>query len=300
MKKDIVCIGHITKDKIVTFPNHEVYMPGGTSYYFSWGFSHLNQEKVSYQLVTSLAEEDMKAVEDMRQAGIEVSVIPSRRTVFFENIYGENMNDRQQRVRAKADPFSLESVRDIEAKYIVLGSLLADDFPMEVLEYLSTKGTLVVDAQGYLREVRHEEVYAVDWKDKLEALQYIDILKVNEHEAAVLTGKEDLREACLQLAAWGVKEVLLTLGSDGSVVLADGRFYEIPAYKPHEAKDATGCGDTYVMGYVYRRVQGASIPEAACFAASVATIKLESSGPFSGTEDEAHARIDDARSLFQA
>ena len=130
---------------------------------------------------------------------------------------------------------------------------------------------------------------------------YREIIKtVNHVEHDLEIVKEDLREACLQLAAWGVKEVLLTLGSYGSLVLADGTFYEIPAYQPHQARDATGCGDTYVMGYVYKRVQGASIPEAACFAASVATIKLESSGPFCSTEDEAQARIDEARSLFQA
>ena len=35
-------------------------------------------------------------------------------------------------------------------------------------------------AQGYLREVRGERVYPIDWTDKLEALKYIDILKVNE------------------------------------------------------------------------------------------------------------------------
>ena len=37
-----------------------------------------------------------------------------------------------------------------------------------------------VDAQGYLREVRGEKVYPIDWTDKVEALKYIDILKVND------------------------------------------------------------------------------------------------------------------------
>ena len=39
---DICCIGHITLDKIVT-PQNTVYMPGGTSYYFSYGMYHLNK-----------------------------------------------------------------------------------------------------------------------------------------------------------------------------------------------------------------------------------------------------------------
>lgn len=290
MEQDIICIGHITRDRIVT-PKSEVYMPGGATFYFSHGINHLDNKELKYSLIASLAEEDMQAVNDMRDAGIDVKVIPSHKTVYFENIYEENTNKRHQRVRAKADPFTTESLQDVKAKYIVLGTLLADDFPLDVIKYLSTRGTLVVDAQGYLREVRDEQVYAVDWKDKREALKHIDILKVNEYEIQVLTGKKDMHEGCLQLAEWGVKEVLLTLGSFGSVIYADGQFHDIPAYEPLNVVDATGCGDTYVMGYVYKRVQGASVSEAAHFAAAVSTLKLEASGPFSKTEQEANERI---------
>lgn len=288
--QDIICIGHITKDKIVT-PKAEIYMPGGSSFYFSYGINHLDNKNLSYRLLTSLAEEDMQAVHDMRAAGIQVDVIPSRHTVYFENIYEADQNVRHQRVRAKADPFTIESVKDVKARYIVLGSLLADDFPLEVIQYLSTRGTLVVDAQGYLREVRGEKVYAIDWKEKREALKYIDILKVNEYEAEVLTGTAYLHKAAETLASWGVKEVLLTQGSFGSTLLADGQFYDIPAYEPLNVVDATGCGDTFVMGYVYKRAQGASVDEAGHFAAAVSTLKLEASGPFCGTEQQAIDRI---------
>ena len=157
----ICCIGHITLDKIVT-PKQTIYMPGGTSYYYSHGMSHLKDFK-HYKLVTSLAESEMKAVEDIRAKGIEVQVIPSRKTVYFENVYGENQNNRTQRVLAKADPFTIEGLQQVEANIYHLGSLLSDDFSLEVIKYLSTKGRLSVDAQGYLREVRGEKVYAVDW-----------------------------------------------------------------------------------------------------------------------------------------
>ena len=292
MNPDIICIGHITHDRIVT-PDRDVHMPGGTSFYFSYGLRHLmgDRKDINYRLITSLAEKDMKSVEDMRREGIEVEVIPSCETVYFENIYGANQNNRRQRVRAKADPFTREKLGDISARYIVLGTLLADDFDLDALHYLSERGTLVVDAQGYLREVRGEEVHAIDWKEKREALRYVDILKVNEYEIEVLTGVTDQHRACELLAEWGVKEVLLTLGSYGSVVYADGRFYDIPAYDPLNVVDATGCGDTYVMAYVYRRLLGDDPGQAGRFASAVASIKLEASGPFCGTEADALARL---------
>ena len=180
----------------------------------------------------------------------------------------------------------MEQLKNITAHIFHLGSLLADDFSLDVVKYLSTKGILAVDAQGYLREVRGEKVYPVDWTEKVEALKYIDILKVNEHEMEVLTGQGEVRQAALQLAEWGVKEVLVTLGSLGSVIYAEGKFYKIPAYPPKEIVDATGCGDTYATGYLYMRNKGASYEEAGCFAAAMSTLKLEASGPFSGTEEE--------------
>ena len=260
-------------------------MPGGTSYYFSHGIRHLKDTR-NYKLITALAPSEYKAVEDLRAKGNQVEVLPSRKTVYFENIYGENQDDRKQRVLAKADPFTVEELKDEEAKFFHLGSLLSDDFSLDVVKLLSGKGKLAVDAQGYLREVRGEQVYPTDWKDKREALKYIDILKVNEHEAEVLTGFKDFKQAALQLAEWGVKEVLLTLGSLGSIIYAEGTFYKIPAYPAKNVVDATGCGDTYSMGYLYMRNKGASYEEAGCFAAALSTIKLEKSGPFSGTEEQ--------------
>lgn len=281
---DICCIGHITLDKIVT-PKQTTYMPGGTSYYFSHGIKHL-KDKDNYKLVTALAPSEYKAVEEMRSAGIQVEVLPSKKTVYFENVYGENQDNRTQRVLAKADPFTVEELKNEEARIFHLGSLLSDDFSLDVVKLLSGKGIYAVDAQGYLREVRGQKVFPVDWKDKREALKYIDILKVNEHEAEVLTGYKDAKQAALQLAEWGVKEVLLTLGSLGSLIYAEGVFHQIPAYPPKEVVDATGCGDTYAMGYLYMRNKGASYEEAGCFAAAMSTIKLEKSGPFSGTEEQ--------------
>ena len=289
---DICCIGHITLDKIIT-PKQTIYMPGGTSYYFSHGISHLNDWK-NYKLVTSLAPSEYSSVDELTGKGLNVEIIPSKKTVYFENSYGINQNNRTQRVLAKADPFTVEKIQHIEAKIFHLGSLLSDDFSLDVIKYLSKKGILSVDAQGYLREVRGENVYPIDWCEKKEALKYVHILKVNEHEAKDLTGLYDYQAAALQLSEWGVKEVLLTLGSEGSIIYAENSFYYIPAYPPKEVVDATGCGDTYMLGYLYMRNKGVSYEEAGCFAAALSTVKLEKSGPFSGTEEDAWKIIKDS------
>ncbi|MCC8071756.1 MAG: PfkB family carbohydrate kinase [Bacteroidales bacterium] len=293
---EICCIGHITLDKIVT-PRITKYMPGGTAYYFAHGIHCLDHP--SFQLVTSLAETEMNAVEEMRRRGIDVKVLPSKHSVYFENKYGENQNNRTQRVLAKADPFTVEGLKDVQAKIIHLGSLLADDFSLDVIKYLHGKGTLSVDAQGYLREVRGEEVVAVDWPEKIEALKYIDILKTNEYEMEVFTGEKDPHKAALTLADWGVKEVVLTLGDYGSIIYCDGEFSEVPAYEPLDVVDATGCGDTYMTGYLYKRSQGASCADAGRFAAAMSTIKLQDAGPFNATEAEVNQIIHTGKNILR-
>ena len=284
MKKDICCIGHITRDKIVT-PGHTIYMSGGTSFYFAYALSHLPKD-VSYELVTKVGADDMKAVNDMRAAGIEVKSFPSAHTVFFENIYSANPDERSQRVLAKADPFSIDELSGEEARVFHLGALLSDDFPTELVRYLSHKGLISIDAQGYLREVRGTNVYLVDWKDKREVLACTDMMKVNENEMQVVTGLSDPHEAALKLADWGVREALVTLGSAGSLILSEGHFYDIPAYKPRRMVDATGCGDTYMAGYLWCRCRGMGIEESGRFAAAMCTLKLEHSGPFDRTADD--------------
>ena len=276
--KDICCIGHITKDKIVT-PNRTVYMAGGTSFYFSYAINQLPKD-VTFSLVTAMDPTEKEPVEKMLKAGIDVSMNASRNTVFFENIYGENQNERKQRVLAKADPFTIQQLEHVDAKVFHLGSLLADDFPTEVVEYLSSKGRVSIDVQGYLREVRDEKVYPIDWREKLKVLKHTYYLKVNETEMETITGLKDAHEAAKLIHAWGVTEVIITLGSEGSLVYVDDKFYEIPAYPPHEVVDATGCGDTYSAGYLYKRLQGATPTEAGKFAAAMCTIKLEHNGPF--------------------
>jgi sugar/nucleoside kinase (ribokinase family) len=287
-RTEICCIGHITHDKIIT-PKSIVHMAGGTAFYFSNALSRLD---IGYRLVTALAEADMPSVDELRSKGIRVISLPSEQTVFFENKYSEDQDKRTQRVLGQADPFSVSQLTGIGADVFHLGPLLAGDIPPELIRSLAKKGKVSLDAQGYLREVKGTRVHATDWPDKEEALRYVHTLKVNESEMAVLTGQKDVREGARILAGWGVKEVVITLGSMGSVIYSAGTFHTIPAYIPTTSVvDATGCGDTYMAGYLYRRMKGASIRQAGEFAAAMATLKIEASGPFTGTRADVLALL---------
>lgn len=288
-KIKICCIGHITKDRVVT-PQFEAYMAGGTAYYFAKALRRFAD--ANFKLFTSLGEEDMGVVDELRGEGIQVDVEPSNHTVFFENKYGEDINQRTQRVLAKADPFTKEMLENVDADIYHLGTLLADDFDLATIKRLSEKGKVSLDIQGFLRKVEGQDVVHIDYADKREAMPFIHFLKANEKEMEVLTGVQDPYKAARILSDWGCKEVILTLGDKGSIIYADGRYYDIPAIVPSQLVDATGCGDTYMAGYLYMREKCAEIPQAGIFAAAMCTLKLQNKGPLDATVQEVLEKID--------
>ncbi|MEJ0101818.1 MAG: PfkB family carbohydrate kinase [Bacteroidota bacterium] len=277
---DICCIGHLTLDKVVT-PKKVMNMAGGTSFYFSNAIRNMD---LRYILVTSLAKSEERFVSDLRAKDVEVNVIYGSNTVYFENIYSGNLDHRVQKVLQTADAFSFEQIKHIDASIFHLGPLLAGDIPLDLLKALSLKGKVSLDVQGYLRQVENQNVFAIDWKNKKEGLRYVDILKANEYEMEVLTGTDDVRKSARMLSDWGVKEVVITLGSRGSVIYTDNTFYDIPAFVPAAIIDTTGCGDTYMAGYLYQRIRLAAPQDAGEFGAAMASLKIESHGPFMGTE----------------
>jgi sugar/nucleoside kinase (ribokinase family) len=283
----ICCIGHITLDKVVT-TRSTLFMAGGTAFYFSSALQHMDE---GYVLVTSVAESEMHYVDELREKGVEVWAYPSAHTVYFENIYAENQDHRTQNVLQQANPFTIEQLTGIDAEIFHLGPLLANDIPFELVKFLAAKGKVSLDAQGYLRKVENNKVHAVDWPEKQKTLQYVHTLKADEAEMAVLTGHKDVPTGAKILADWGVKEVVITNGSMGSTIYSDGVFYDIPAYLPETIVDATGCGDTYMAGYLYKRSKGADILASGQFAAAMASLKMESPGPFTGTEQQIIERI---------
>jgi sugar/nucleoside kinase (ribokinase family) len=231
----LCCIGHITVDDVIT-PHASVTMPGGTAYYFSLALCRM---PVRCLLVTTVGHTELPVVETLRAKGIETTVLPSDHSVHFENRYGDNPDQRTQRVLQKAAPFHAASFAGVRADIFHLGPLLADDFSVNDIRLIAAKGKLSLDVQGFLRRVEVVSVVPVDWVDKKDVLPLVHFLKTSEEEMAVLTGTDDVQEGAKMLAGWGAKEVIITLGSRGSVVFAEGRFYYNPAYKPQHVQDST-------------------------------------------------------------
>ena len=276
---DVCVVGHVTKETIRIDDTVEREMPGGTAYYTSMA---LRKVGLRVAVVTKVSIGDReRLLHDLQEAGVTVFCKPSARTTLFENIYArEDLGARVQRVRSVAAPFSPGDLEEISAPIFHIGPLTNLEISPDVLEAVSLRGDLVsLDIQGLLRRVAEGEVQEEDWLDKERGLAYVDILKADDREAAVLSGEDDVETAALRLSGLGPREVIITLGSKGSLIFAKGEFHHIPAFPPKEVIDPTGCGDTYKGGYISQRVRSNNVTKAGRFAASVATLKLEKFGP---------------------
>ena len=95
--------------------------------------------------------------------------------------------------------------------------------------------------------------------------QYVDYLVPNEHELEQLTGITNQIEACELLLNKGVKNVIVTLGENGSMLVNKNEVIKVAAHKVN-AVDTTAAGDSYLGALTYQLSIGADIKTAMEFA----------------------------------
>jgi fructokinase len=91
----------------------------------------------------------------------------------------------------------------------------------------------------------------------LATIPYVDLLKVNEVELALLAGSEDLDTAPQVLLDIGPDLCVVTLGRDGSYFRIAKGGEHVPPFRV-QTVDAVGCGDAFVAGLLCQLVINAN------------------------------------------
>jgi fructokinase len=79
------------------------------------------------------------------------------------------------------------------------------------------------------------------------------LVKANQDELELLTGRADLEEGTARLLESGPRLCVVTLGAQGSYFRSPAGAGFVPAFRV-PAVDATGCGDAFVAGLLFRLV----------------------------------------------
>jgi ribokinase len=108
-----------------------------------------------------------------------------------------------------------------------------------------------------------------------------DPLIVNEHEAKVILGDsaigDDPEDWARILLAKGPRSVVVTLGAQGALVASRDGVSRVASVKV-DAVDTTGAGDAFTAALAYRLGTGASLEEAAAYAARVGAAAVTKEG----------------------
>ena len=115
-----------------------------------------------------------------------------------------------------------------------------------------------------------------------ELYQYLSLIIPNQTEIALMTGieardEEGAAKAVEALKAKGVQDVIVTMGSKGSMVYHEGKATFVPSQKVN-AVDTTAAGDTYCGGLCVALSEGKDIIEAARFATAASALTVQKQG----------------------
>lgn len=268
----VAVIGNLVRDVVAGAPPR----PGGAVFYQARVFAEIPHEPQA-RIVTRCAPADRDLlVAPLEALGLPVTWRPARETQTFDFHYeGEH---RVMEIVTLGDPWTPDDIEGWvaqamgDAEWVLLGALTRADFPPETLAALRRDGRqLLVDAQGLVRRGTLGPLVR-DGKVPPESFTAVRALKLNDVEAGVLVGStdpRDLRRLC-------VPEVVLTLGSEGAVVVTASDAEHVPAAPLDNAVDPTGAGDTFWVSYLVARSEGAMPVEAARHASELTSAFLAS------------------------
>lgn len=87
------------------------------------------------------------------------------------------------------------------------------------------------------------------------------ILKINNEEARLLTGKEDALDGARELAAQGIENVVVTMGEKGSLAVGHDKIYRQPPVFWGKFLDSCGAGDSFAAGLLVGAAQDMALQD---------------------------------------
>jgi sugar/nucleoside kinase (ribokinase family) len=220
------------------------------------------------RIVAKCAPEDRAIiVPPLTALGVPLTMLDARATASFALSYeGEK---RRTEILAVGDAWEPRDGDALDGlQWLHVAPLARTDFPAETLATLARGRRVSYDGQGLVRSPAAGPV-RLDSEFDLAVLKHLTVLKLAQEEAATIL-PDDSEESVFAL---GVPEVVITLGSNGSIVFADGRSTHVPCH-PILGVDLTGCGDAYAVGYLAARSDGLAPVAAARRATALVALLL--------------------------
>jgi 2-dehydro-3-deoxygluconokinase len=117
-----------------------------------------------------------------------------------------------------------------------------------------------------------------------------DVVFVGADDLALLVDEEDPALGARAVAALGPRQVVVTMGSEGSVAWIDGETYRQPAL-PVTTVDPVGAGDAFAAGYLAAMLSGGAAERRLLQGATTAALVVGVDGDWEGSPSSAELAL---------
>ncbi len=240
----MVVVGSVAYDGVETPHGKVDRMLGGACTYIALSASFFTEPRIVAVVGDDFEEKDydLLAARGIDLTGLER--VPGR-TFFWSGVYSHDMNDRETlttelNVFANFDPKLPPSYKN--APYLLLGNIQP-----------ALQRSVKAQMDGSLRLVGGDTMnyWIADFRaDLLRTIAEWDFLLINDAEARMLSGENNLRKAAAAIIAMGPKILVIKRGEHGAILWHGDRHFMVPGYLLEDVFDPTGAGDCFAGGFM--------------------------------------------------
>jgi sugar/nucleoside kinase (ribokinase family) len=239
----LLVVGSIAFDSIQTPYGQVEEILGGSATFFSVTASWFTLVRVVAVVGDDFGEEHFRVFRERSIDTHGVERVPGR-TFRWKGEYVGDMNqahtlDTQLNVFEKFVPKIPASY--LETEFLFLGNI-DPVLQLNVRRALPKLRASALDTMNYWIKGMPEELAKV--------LASVEILVINEGEARMLSGYNNLKKAAESIRKLGPRFVVIKRGEHGATLFSPESIFTAPAYLLDEVHDPTGAGDTFAGGFM--------------------------------------------------
>lgn len=295
----LLVVGSVAFDSIET-PNGSVEdVLGGSATFFSYAASFFTSPRLVGVVGEDFPDEHRRL---FVQRGVDTAglVTQSGKTFRWRGRYHQDMNTRDTlevhlNVFGSFDPQLPERFRDSSHVFLANGS---PTLQTRVLDQVQKPQLVLADTMDLWINTQRN--------DLIKLLPRLDGLLLNDSEAKLLTGEDNMVRAGQAVRRLGPKFVILKKGEHGAMLFSQDGVYVMPAYPTENVVDPTGAGDSFAGGILGYLASDASPPpgrlrRAMAYGTMVASLTVEGYGLDRLTRTdrkEIEARLENYRNML--
>ena len=271
MTETILIIGSISLDTIENNRGKREDLIGGSTTYATVAAGRSVPVNVVGVIGNDFPDEGLKIYQRYANSLVDLECKEGN-TFRWGGRYGENMDSRET-LFTDLGVFSDFSPRLSTVNKNVSNVFLANIHPslqLSVINQMAGKHLIVTDTMNLWIETTKNKL--------LKVLKKSDILLINESEAELISGTNNIDRSAVQLQGLGPSTVVIKKGSSGVVLFHGEEKVSISAYPVKDVIDTTGAGDTFGGGFVSALASGGTFRDALIKGSALASICVEGFG----------------------